>query len=235
MSTQILIVDDDPEVVELLERGLRLRGFEVLTAYGGQEALRVTYAQHPDLILLDVMMPAMSGWETCERLRKMTDTPIVMVTVRDTGEDKVRGFHLGVDDYVTKPFSLDELEGRIRSILKRTQSQEAEGPQVYDDGRLHIDLEMRSVNIDGERIHLTPTEFRLLRSLIRNLGEVMSHEQLLTEAWGPSYQNATSSLALYIRYLREKLEEDPSDPHYIFTEWGRGYWFRPDGEVEYMR
>jgi two-component system KDP operon response regulator KdpE len=232
VNAQILVIDDDPDLVELVERALGLGGFEVLKAYSGQEGIRMTYTHHPDLIILDVMMPEMSGWETCERLREMTDTPIIMATVRSSDDDKVRGFRLGVDDYVTKPYSLDELEMRIRAILKRTQLREAEQPKIYDDGRLRIDLESRSVNVEGKRVHLTPTEFRLLRSLIQNLGQVMSHDQLLTEAWGPTYQGATSSLALYIRYLREKLEEKPSDPYYIRTEWGVGYWFRPNREGE---
>lgn len=222
---RILIIDDDPTLAEMIGMRLETHGYEVLSARLGKEGLRLAYEKHPDLIILDVMMPDMDGWETCRRLRDMSDVPIVMLTAKVEEEDVVRGFRLGADDYVKKPFSVQELEERVRAILKRSSSNERDPEMVYDDGILRIDLENQQVFRKGQPIHLTSTEMRLLASLVRRQGITVSHEDLLNEVWGPAYLDATAYLSLYIRYLREKLEEDPGEPIYIRTKWGAGYWF----------
>lgn len=225
MNEQLLIIDDDEMLGTLLLQSLRPKGFDVEAVTGGRPGLRKAFEIHPDLIILDVMMPEMDGWETCQRLREMSDIPIIMLTAKSEEQDLIRGFQLGVDDYIRKPFSVLELTYRIRAVLRRTQYRKQKPPVVYDDGNLTIDLGRRLVKRDGDPVHLTPTEFRLLSYLVQHKGSVMSHKRLLQEVWGPHYEDATDCLSLYIRYLREKLEVNPSEPKYIRTEWGRGYWF----------
>lgn len=227
MEGRILVIDDDELLNQVLVKGLHPRGFEVLSATNGRKGIRMAYETQPDLVILDIMMPEMDGWQTCERLREMSDVPIIMLTAKSEGRDVVRGFELGVDDYITKPFHLKELELRIRAVLKRAKTRGWGLPRLYDDGVLKIDLEQRRVSREGVEIHLTPTEFRLLSCLLRHKGRVVPRGQLLTEVWGPAYEDAAASLAIYIRYLRKKLEEDPGEPEYIRTEWGIGYWFAP--------
>jgi len=224
MLAKLLVIDDDAALNEMLAQGLGARGFEIVTALSGKEGIEAALRHRPDLILLDVMMPEMDGWEVCRRLRAAMDLPIIMLTAKDDRAEVVRGFELGVDDYVTKPFDLRELELRIRAVLKRSQLHRDE---VYDDGVLRIDLRRQRVFLHGEPIHLTPTEFKLLRCLVQHAGAVVSHQKLLTDAWGADYIGATANLALYVRYLREKLEADPGNPRYIRTQWGEGYWFCP--------
>jgi two-component system KDP operon response regulator KdpE len=227
MNEQILIIDDDDMLGTLLLQSLRPKGFIVEAASGGRAGLRKAFEMHPDLVILDVMMPEMDGWETCRRLREMSDIPIIMLTAKSEEQDIILGFQLGVDDYIKKPFSILELTYRIRAVLRRTKDRQQKTPIVYDDGTLRIDLGHRQVEKNGDSVHLTPTEFRLLSYLVQHKGTVMPHKRLLQEVWGPHYEDATDCLSLYIRYLREKLEVDPSDPKYIRTEWGRGYWFAP--------
>ncbi|MFP4394961.1 MAG: response regulator transcription factor [Anaerolineales bacterium] len=224
MLAKLLVIDDDAALNEMLTRSLGAMGFEILTASSGKAGIERALRQRPDLILLDVMMPEMDGWEVCRRLRAATDLPIIMLTAKDDRAEVIRGFELGVDDYVTKPFDLRELELRIRAVLKRYQLHRDE---VYDDGVLRIDLRRQRVFLHSEPIHLTSTEFKLLRCLVQHAGAVISHQKLLTDVWGADYIGATANLALYIRYLREKLEPDPGDPRYIRTQWGEGYWFCP--------
>ena len=224
MLAKLLVIDDDVALNEMLTQGLGARGFEIVTALSGKAGVEAALRYQPDLILLDVMMPEMDGWEVCRRLRGATDLPIIMLTARDSRSEVIRGFELGVDDYVTKPFDLRELELRIRAVLKRYQLNRDE---MYDDGVLRIDQRRQRVFLHDEPIHLTPTEFKLLRCLVRHAGAVVSHQKLLTDAWGADYVGATANLALYIRYLREKLESDPGKPRYIRTQWGEGYWFCP--------
>ncbi len=224
MMAKLLVIDDDAALNEMLTRSLGAQGFEILTASSGKEGIEKALQQQPDLILLDVMMPEMDGWEVCRRLRAVTDLPIIMLTAKDSRAEVIRGFELGVDDYVTKPFDLRELELRIRAVLKRYQLNHDE---MYDDGVLRIDLQRQRVVLHDEPIHLTPTEFKLLRSLVRRAGEIVSHRQLLVEVWGTDYMGAMANLTLYIRYLREKLEPAPGNPRYIRTQWGEGYWFCP--------
>jgi len=227
MKEKILVIDDETTLSEMLALRLEPRGFEVISASHGREGLKMAYETHPDLIILDIMMPEMDGWETCQRLRELSDVPILILTAKVSEDDVIRGFRLGADDYVKKPFSLKELEERIRAILKRAKSNGQETTMVYDDGYLRIDLERQQVFKNGQMIHLTSTELRLLSCLLRHQGTMVPHDELLTEVWGPAYLDANASLSLYIRYLREKLEVDPSQPQYIRTKWGAGYWFAP--------
>jgi DNA-binding response OmpR family regulator len=227
MTGKILVIDDETTLAEMLSVKLETKGFEIISASHGGEGLKMAYQHHPDLIILDVMMPEMDGWETCRRLRELSNVPILMLTAKVSEEDVVRGFRLGADDYVKKPFSLQELEERIRAILKRANGGTHELSSIYDDGKLKIDLERQQVFKDGQLIHLTSTEFRLLSCLVKHKGVTVPHDQLLTEVWGPAYLDATACLSLYIRYLREKLEDNPGEPEYIRTKWGAGYWFSP--------
>jgi len=227
MKEKILVIDDETTLAEMLTLKLEPKGFEVLSACQGSEGLKIAYEHHPDLVILDIMMPEMDGWETCRRLRELSDVPVIMLTGKVNEDDVIRGFRLGADDYVKKPFSLQELEERIRAVLKRSSSTEKEANSIYDDGNLKIDLERQQVFKDGQLTHLTSTEYRLLSCLYRHKGVTVPHEELLTEVWGPAYLDATACLSLYIRYLREKLEDNPSEPQYIRTKWGTGYWFAP--------
>lgn len=224
MKPKILVIDDDETLTEVLELNLRAKGYQVMTANTGLDGIKLAYETHPDLIVLDVMMPEMDGYDTCKRLREMSDVPILFLTAKGLEQDLIKGFEVGGDDYVRKPFSLREVEARVQALLKRRVNRD-KSDNHYDDGRLRIDLETQHVYRDGEMVHLTPTEFRLLRALVKNMGAVVTHEELLREAWGEGYTDATASLSLYIRYLREKIEDNPGDPNNILTKWGIGYWF----------
>ncbi len=227
MKPKIIIVDDDETLSELVRVNLTPRGYEVQGVSSGTEAIRLVGKSKPDLIILDVMMPGMDGFEVCQQLRRLTDAPILFLTAKGREQDLVRGFEVGGDDYVRKPFSLRELEARISALLKRSKKTADGQKQMteFNDGCLRVNLETRHVYRNGHMVHLTPTEFRLLSCLVRNIGAVVTHEDLLREAWGENYIDATASLSLYIRYLREKIETDPSNPVYIMTKWGVGYWF----------
>ena len=227
---KILVIDDDTTLLTLLRQSLERAGYQVITATNGLAGLQQMYDQRPDLIILDVMMPRMDGWETLSRIREVSQVPIIMLTAKDEEADKIRGFTYGVDDYVTKPFSFAELTARVGAILQRVRrSAPTVPPKVHVVGDLIIDLENRRVTKNGQPIDLTPTEFRLLAYLVENAGRVLSHEQLLTRVWGYEYAGDTGYVKRYIWYLRQKLEDDPSNPQYIITERGFGYSFRkPD-------
>lgn len=223
---QILVVDDESRMVRFVKMNLDLEGYLTLEANNGLEALEKVRDYNPDLVLLDVEMPGMDGFETLERLREMSDAAVIMLTVRSDEEDRIRGLDLGADDYVTKPFSPRELSSRVRAVLRRFEQPGRPDAQVIEiDDRLQVDLQRRDVIVDGERINLRPTEYRLLYHLIQNAGWVVPHETLLTKVWGHEYVNDNHLLRLYITYLRKKIEPDPSDPRYIFTERGLGYRF----------
>lgn len=223
---RILVIDDDPTLNALIRQSFHAKGYEVITALNGVEGLKLAYRSHPDIIVLDIMMPDLDGYETCRRLREISEVPVLMLTAMTAEENLVRGFEAGADDYVKKPFSLKELEMRISALIKRSGNGD-NSDIAYDDGTLRVDLQRQHVYRDNQRIHVTPTEFRLLSCLIRHRGHVVTHEELLREVWGDGYLDAVPSLSIYIRYLREKLEEDPGEPHYILTKWGVGYWFSP--------
>jgi two-component system KDP operon response regulator KdpE len=228
---RILVVDDEPRMIHFIRLNLEHDGFEVVEATSGSEALE-QYRDHlPDLILLDVMMPDLDGFETLRLIREISNVPVIMLTAKGEEEDRVRGLELGADDYITKPFSPRELVSRVRAVLRRT---EMPGKPVHEvievDERLKIDFDRREVWVEGELVKLRPTEYRLLYHLVKNAGWVVPHEQLLAKVWGYEYRDETHYLRLYINYLRKKLEEDPSNPRYILTERGVGYRF-----VDYER
>jgi two-component system KDP operon response regulator KdpE len=229
----ILAVDDEPRMIRFVRMNLELEGFQVTEATSGLEALEKVRDELPDLVLLDVMMPEMDGYETLERLREISTVPVIMLTVKGEEEDRIRGLELGADDYVTKPFSPRELASRIRAVLRRAEmpSPIAKTALRIDD-RLQIDFRQREVIVDGEPIRLRPTEYRLLYHLVNNAGWVMTHEMLLSKVWGYEYRDETGLLRLYITYLRKKIEPDSSNPRYILTERGVGYRFIDFGRDE---
>lgn len=223
---QVLVVDDEPRMVRFVKMNLDLEGYITLEANDGFQALEKVREYNPDLVLLDVEMPGMDGFETLKRLREISEAAVIMLTVRSDEEDRVKGLDLGADDYVTKPFSPRELSSRIRAVLRRfEQPGRPENQIVQIDERLQVDLQRRDVIVEGQRMSLRPTEYRLLYQLIQNAGWVMPHESLLTKVWGHEYINDNHLLRLYINYLRKKIEVDPADPQYIFTERGLGYRF----------
>jgi two-component system KDP operon response regulator KdpE len=234
---RILVVDDEPRIIHFIRLNLEHDGFEVFEANSGSQSLDQLRDQLPDLVLLDIMMPDLDGFETLRLIREISNVPVIMLTAKGEEEDKVRGLELGADDYVTKPFSPNELVSRVRAVLRRT---ELPGKPVHDvieiDNRLKIDFDRREVWVDDELIRLRPTEFRLLYHLVQNAGWVVPHEQLLAKVWGYEYRDETHYLRLYINYLRQKLEQEPSNPKYIQTERGVGYRFvdytRTDGQPE---
>jgi len=222
----LLIIDDDAELVEALELYLGNAGYEVIAAANGLEGLRKMYAHRPDLIVLDVMMPRMDGWEACRRIREVSDVPIIMLTARGEESEKVRGLKLGADDYVAKPFSLRELEARVEAVLRRTRwPPPTEGAFLYADEELVIDAERWEVSREGKPLELTATERRLLFYLAENAGRVLTQEQILERVWGPEYVDEVDYVKLYIWRLRQKIEKDPRQPRYIVTERGIGYRF----------
>jgi two-component system KDP operon response regulator KdpE len=219
-------VDDEPRMINFMRMNLELEGCRVITAANGKEALEKARAEMPDIVLLDIMMPGMDGFETLKRLRQFSQTPVLILTAKDEEEDRIKGLELGADDYIGKPFSHRELVSRIRAVLRRHYAPPPI-PQttVKVDDRLVIDFARREVLVNGERVNLRPTEYRLLYHLVQNAGYVMTHEMLLTRVWGPEYRSETHYLRLYITYLRQKIEEDLAHPKYILTERGIGYRF----------
>lgn len=223
----VLVIDDDTVLLGLLRQSLEKAGLAVQTAPNGLAGLQLAYEVHPDLVILDVMMPRMDGWEVCARLREVSQVPIIMLTAKDQESDKLRGFKLGIDDYVTKPFSFAELTARVQAVLHRARQTRPPGqPRVYTAGDMVIDLEALRVTKAGQQISLTPTEYRLLAVLVENAGRVLTHEQLLDKVWGYDDAGDTGYVKRYIWYLRQKLEDDPNNPTYILTERGFGYSFR---------
>ena len=228
MMYSLLLIDDSQEIRQLVGMYLERDGYQVAVAADGAEGLRQMSKKQPDLILLDIMMPQISGWDTCRRIRQVSNVPIIMLTARSEERDVVQGLEMGADDYVTKPFDLGELRARIQSLLRRSQdyTPQAAAPTILKDQWLFIDLKKRIVKTRDKTVDLTPTEFRLLSVLIQRLDCVIPHQHLLRQVWGPEYANEVHYLKLYIRYLRQKLEKDPSNPEYLLTEWGVGYRFR---------
>lgn len=222
----ILVVDDESRMVRFVRMNLELEGYQVAEASSGMEALDKVRDELPDLVVLDVMMPEMDGFETLARLREISTVPVIMLTVKGDEEDRIRGLELGADDYVTKPFSPRELASRIRAVLRRADMPAPVArTTIRVDDRLEIDFRQREVIVDGERIRLRPTEYRLLYHLVNNAGWIMTHEMLLSKVWGYEYRDEAGLLRLYITYLRKKIEPEPSDPRYILTERGVGYRF----------
>lgn len=234
MSEKILIVDDDPRFQRLVEKVLTSQGYAVLKAGGGQEALRLLFDHKPDLVLLDVLMPGMDGWETCRRIRDISSLPIVILTGSQTTEEAVvRGLDYGADDYLIKPVGNRELVARVRAILRRAKlpaAPEMQKESVYSDSYLTVNSAELKVMVNGERVKLTPIEFRLLAYLIANAGRVLTHQQLLEKVWGWEYVDDVDYVRIYVSHLRQKIEPDPAEPRYIVTEPGFGYRFRKDND-----
>jgi DNA-binding response OmpR family regulator len=222
---RILVVDDEERMVRFIRLNLEHDGFQVVEAYNGTKAIDKVRSNLPDLILLDVMMPDMDGFEVLRIIREVSNVPVIMLTAKGEEDDRVRGLELGADDYITKPFSPRELVSRVRAVLRRTDSASSIHGLIDVDDRLKLDFDRREVWVDGELVKLRPTEYRLLYHLVQNAGWVVSHDQLLAKVWGYEYRDEPHYVRLYINYLRKKLEEDPSNPKYILTERGVGYRF----------
>ncbi|MFQ5854296.1 MAG: response regulator transcription factor [Anaerolineae bacterium] len=226
--SEILLIDDDRSLHRLLGQYLEDAGFSVLHADGGQAGLKLLFEHRPDLILLDVMMPHMDGWETCRRIRELTDVPIIFLTAKGDEPDRLQGFHLGADDYVPKPFSFPELVARVDAVLRRASHADSsrQSDDVLTCGPFRLDRARCVVTRDGQPISLTPTEYRLLEVLMSRPGAIFSQEQLVAAIWGPEYANDTGYIRRYVWHLRQKLEPDPDTPQYLLTEHGFGYRFR---------
>jgi two-component system KDP operon response regulator KdpE len=221
---RVLVADDDPLIQRLVRTHLDRAGFRVLSALDGDEAIDVAAAEQPDLIVLDLMLPKMDGFEVCKRIREFSLVPVVMLTARGEQVDKLRGFEAGADDYLTKPFAPAELIARVRAVLRRTeQGGPTSAPAIVRCGALTIDFVRRRVLVKDEMVKLTPTEFQLLQQLALNAGKVLSHAELLTKVWGPEYRDDRDYLWAYVRHLRRKLEPDPDQPRHILSEPGYGY------------
>ncbi|MBI0579680.1 response regulator [Neobacillus cucumis] len=223
-GAKILVIDDEPQIQKLLRVTLHAQGFEIVAALSGEEGILKTTMVRPDLIVLDLGLPDIPGMEVLHRIREWTQLPIIVLTAKDREEDKITALDSGADDYVTKPFGMGELVARIRVALRHNTKSQDE--PILDFGRLVIDLTGRTVELDGEKIKLTPTEYELLKILATNAGRVMTHKQLLQQVWGGNQYNTDSHyLRVYIGHLRKKIETDPARPNFIITESGIGYRF----------
>ena len=221
----ILVIDDEPQILRALKTILRERDFRVTTAGTGEEGLALAAAEPPDLVVLDLSMPKMDGIEVCARLREWTQLPILVLSVRGGERDKVAALDVGADDYLTKPFGIEELLARIRVGLRHAALAKGSPSVVISSGPIVIDLSTRQVTLDGAAVRLTPTEYRLLAYLSGHAGRVLTHQTLLANVWGDEYRGHTEYLRVYIRQLRKKLEPDPDDPQILLTEPGIGYRF----------
>jgi DNA-binding response OmpR family regulator len=230
-NKKILVVDDEERMARFIRLNLEHDGFQVVEAFRGMQALQQFRDTLPDLVLLDVMMPDIDGFEVLSMLREISNVPVIMLTAKGEEDDRVRGLELGADDYVTKPFSPRELVSRVRAVLRRTDSSSTDSPDVIEvDDHLKLDFSKREIWLDGELVKLRPTEYRLLYHLVKNAGWVLTYDQILSRVWGYEYRDEPHYVRLYINYLRQKIEKDPSNPIYILTERGVGYRF-----VDYKR
>ncbi|MGQ4515441.1 response regulator [Streptomyces sp. DW26H14] len=225
---RVLVVDDEPQIVRALVINLKARKYEVEAAADGASALELAAARHPDVVILDLGLPDMDGVEVIKGLRGWTRVPILVLSARHTSDEKVEALDAGADDYVTKPFGMDELLARLRAAVRRAEPVAAEGDEggaVVETDGFTVDLAAKKVNRDGKDVRLTPTEWHLLEVLVRNAGRLVSQKQLLQEVWGPSYGTETNYLRVYMAQLRRKLEQNPSHPRHFVTEPGMGYRF----------
>lgn len=225
----VLVVDDEMGILRLITLELTAQGFRVITASTGEQALTIAETQRPDIVLLDIVMPEMNGYEVLRALRERVPVPVILVTARDREIDKVRGLELGADDYIVKPFGADEMAARIRAVLRRTAGVTAD--QVVRAGDITVDLGKRLVYRNGEQISVTRTEWQLLQHLAANAGKVILSGELLSKVWGPEYRDDLQYLRVWVSRLRHKLEAEPSDPKIIKTLAGIGYMLQPDVEV----
>lgn len=229
MTPRILMVDDEKDIVDLVAYNLEKEGYETLKALDGEKALQLVRTKTPDLVVLDLMLPGIQGLEVCKRIRKDPETasiPIIMLTAKGAEIDKIVGLEVGADDYITKPFSVKELLARIKAVLRRSEARRAAGQsEVFEFKGLHIDFKSYEVTVDGKRVDLSPTEFRLLKFLSRNPGRVYSREQILDRVWGDEAFVEPRTVDVHIRRLRSRIEHDESSPDYIVTVRGAGYKF----------
>jgi two-component system KDP operon response regulator KdpE len=223
---RVLVVDDEERMVRFIRLNLEHDGFQVIEAFRGAQAIDRLRSNMPDLVLLDVMLPDIDGFEVLRMIREVSTVPVIMLTAKGEEEDRIRGLELGADDYITKPFSPRELVSRVKAVLRRTETATASKHGLIEvDERLKLDFDRREVWVEGELVKLRPTEYRLLYHLVQNAGWVVTHDQLLAKVWGYEYRDEPHYVRLYINYLRQKLEKDPSNPQYILTERGVGYRF----------
>ncbi|MFL5662675.1 MAG: response regulator transcription factor [Ktedonobacteraceae bacterium] len=227
-GARILVVDDEIEILRALQRSLTAHGFEVFTASSGEEALEAIAHHRPDLMLLDLGLPGISGLEVCKRVRAESNLPIIVLSVKDAERDKVQALDLGADDYVPKPFGIDEVLARIRVALRHTAQVQSGTEPSFTAGPLKVDFAQRLVQVNGQEVKLTPTEYDLLQALIKNQGKIMTRHMLLSQVWGTGYGTESHYLHVYIGQLRRKIEPDPAHPRFILTISGVGYRFSAD-------
>lgn len=227
MAKKVLVVDDEKLIVKGIRFSLEQDGMEVDCAYDGEEALSLASSNQYDVILLDVMLPKLTGFEVCQQIRESSDVPIIMLTAKGEDMDKILGLEYGADDYITKPFNILEVKARIKAIIRRTRKKtpEKENPKVVDKGDLHMDCDSRRLSIEGREINLTAKEFDLLELMALNPNKVYSRDHLLNAVWGYDYPGDVRTVDVHIRRLREKIEKNPSEPKYVHTKWGVGYYF----------
>jgi two-component system, OmpR family, KDP operon response regulator KdpE len=224
--SKVLIVDDDHQIREALRRGLKARGYEVLSAGNGETALDILSGASVDVVVLDLGLPGIDGHDVIRRLRSFSDVPVVVLSVRESQSEKVTALDAGADDYVVKPFGMDELLARMRAALRRARPEEARPKLRFSE--LEVDLARRLVHLGGQPVHLTPTEYRLLEALATNAGKLLTHSWLLRRVWGPAYDRESHYVRVYMQQLRQKLRDDPGRPRYIITEPGLGYRWNPE-------
>jgi two-component system KDP operon response regulator KdpE len=228
--SKVLVVDDDHQIREALRRGLRARGYDVLTAGNGETALDVLAGASVDVVVLDLGLPGIDGHEVIRRLRSFSDVPVVVLSVRESQSEKVTALDAGADDYVVKPFGMDELLARMRAALRRARPEEARPKLRFSD--LEIDLARQLVHLGDQLVHLTPTEYRLLEALATNTGKLLTHSWLLRRVWGPAYDRESHYVRVFVQQLRQKLGDNPGRPRYIITEPGLGYRWKPEPDDE---
>ena len=228
MAKKVLVVDDEKLIVKGIRFSLEQDGMEVECAYDGEEALRLATENTYDMILLDLMLPKMDGFEVCQHIREFSNVPIVMLTAKGDAMDKILGLEYGADDYITKPFNILEVKARIKAIMRRTGAKEPEPAKakVIENGDLKLDLESRRLFILGREVNLTAREFELLELFVTNQNKVFSREKLLELVWGTDYPGDVRTVDVHVRRLREKIEANPSEPKYVHTKWGVGYYYR---------
>jgi two-component system, OmpR family, KDP operon response regulator KdpE len=229
--TKVLVIDDEPQILRALRRSLEAQDYEVATADGGEEGLAAAAAQVPNLVVLDLGLPDLDGTEVIRRLRSWTDVPVIVLSVREGRSDKIEALDAGADDYVTKPFDVEELLARMRAALRRTDADLGSDP-ILRFGDLEVDLNRRLVRLGGDLVHLTPNEYGLLEAMVTNPGKLLTHQWLLRQVWGRGYGNESHYLHVYVRQLRQKLGDDAAMPRFIITEPGVGYRWSPDAPAE---
>lgn len=220
---KILVVDDEPRYLKLVRYNLKAEGYEVITAATGEEALALVARKKLDLVILDIRLPDIDGYEVCTRIREFSSIPVIMLTAKGEEQDRVKGLRLGADDYITKPFSAEELMARVEAVLRRSSFPEVKAPPILIVEELSIDFAQKKVIIRGKEVNLSPTEYRLLGCLATNRGNVLTHDYLLENVWGPSYKGEYEILRVTLWRLRQKVEENPPTPRYILTRPGMGF------------